>query len=199
MKILAFSDTHLSAPAIERIAKKSQEADILICAGDVSWFGVGLKNILTFLDKLGKPIYIIPGNHEEPPEALEKFCKKLTHVHYVHKKVVRIDDFVFFFWGCGGFSPVNKEMEKAVPAFKKTLKKGDKVVFVTHGPPYETGLDYLDWAGHVGCRSARKFLLDVKPILHISGHLHEHMYEKHVFQKKTVLVNAGPAGTMIEI
>ena len=199
MKILAFSDTHLSKPAFQRIKKRAQDADILICAGDISWFGIGLKKFLIALDKIGKPIYIIHGNHEEPPTAIEKYCSKLTHMHFVHKKVIRMDDKVFFFWGGGGFAQQNKEMEKAMDAFKKTLHKEDKVVLVTHGPPFNTALDFLDWAGHVGCKSGRLFLQEIKPVLHISGHLHEHMYEVHIFNKKTILVNAGPAGTMLNV
>ena len=199
MKILAFADTHLSVPAVQRIMKRAPEADILVCPGDISWFGVGLKNILAALDKLNKPLYIIPGNHEEPTDDLETLCKKLKNVHYVHKKVLKIHGFTFFFWGTGGFAPRDRGFEKAMDAFKKTITKDDKVILVTHGPAFGTPLDHLAWAGHVGSQSQRKFLVEIKPVLHISGHLHEHMYEKHLFQKRTVLVNAGAAGTMIEI
>jgi len=198
MKILAFSDTHLEKKAVKELIKKSKDADIIICAGDISWFGTGLKKILKSLNnKIKKPIYIIHGNHEDK-KTLAKICKPLKHIHYVDKKVKKINGYTFFFWGGGGFAQRDKKLETAMIKFKKTLKKGDKVIFVTHGPAYKTALDLLPWAGHVGCKSQRKFIKAIKPILHISGHLHEHMYEYDTLWD-TVLVNVGASGTLIEI
>lgn len=198
MNILAFSDTHLNEKAVKSIIKKSEKADILICAGDISWFGTGLKKILHTLDsQIQKPIYIIPGNHEEG-EQLEEICKPLKNVQCVNRKIKKINDLLFFFWGGGGFARTDPKLEAATNQFKRILKKEDKVVFVTHGPPYQTPLDYLEWAGHVGCKSRKRFITMIRPILHISGHLHEHMHE-HAILGKTVLVNPGPDGTLLEL
>lgn len=198
MKILAFSDTHLNEKAVKEIIKKAGDADILICAGDISWFGTGLKKILKTLDdEIQKPIYIISGNHEEG-EPLEKICSSFTHVQCMDKKIKKIEDLTFFFWGGGGFAREDPKLEKATELFQKIVRKEDNVVFITHGPAYHTQLDYLEWAGHVGCKSRRKFITTIKPILHISGHLHEHMHE-HALLGKTVLVNPGADGTIIEL
>ncbi len=198
MKVLAFADTHLDKKSVKQIIKKSKQADIIICAGDLSWFGTGLKKVLkTLNNKIKKPLYIIPGNHEEAKD-LSKICKTLKHIHYAHKKTKNIKGYKFFFWGSGGFAQINKQFEAAMKRFKKTLKKGDQVILVTHGPAYKTSLDLLPWAGHVGCKSQRKFIKAIKPILHIFGHLHEHVYE-HDTLDDTVLINAGPAGTIIEL
>ena len=66
MKILAFVDTHGSDKAINKIREKAKKenADILICAGDVSVFEQNLEKILKKLDSLNKPVLIIPGNHD---------------------------------------------------------------------------------------------------------------------------------------
>jgi uncharacterized protein len=199
MKILAFTDTHLSETAINKIKKKAKKADILVCAGDISWFGMDLRKILRDLNKIGKPVYVIPGNHEEPGTKMKNICSKLKNVYYVHKMVKKINGYKFFFWGGGGFAQIDKALEKRMVLFKKTIKKDDQIIFVTHGSPFKTELDYLDWAGHVGCKSQRKFIRQFKPLLHISGHLHENMHKQQVLFKKTLLVNPGPDGTILEI
>ncbi|MDP3919030.1 MAG: metallophosphoesterase family protein [Nanoarchaeota archaeon] len=199
MKIYAFSDTHLDAKAVQIIKKRSKQADILICAGDISWFGNGLKEILTDLNRIKKDLYIIPGNHEDPPTQLKKVCEPLKYVHFVHKQTKRIGKYRFFFYGGGGFSTINKPFEKLMKIFKKTLTKDDEVILVTHAPPYKTKLDYLEWAGHIGCKSEKKFIKEIKPILHISGHIHENIGVQEVLYKKTLAINPGPAGEMIEL
>jgi len=199
MKILAFSDTHLHKKALDLIKQESEKVDILICAGDISWFSHGLKEVLKDLDAaIKRPLFIIPGNHEEGA-PLEEICKKLKHVEYMHRKARKIGEYIFFFWGGGGFAEVNKPLELATQKFKEKIKKEDKVIFITHGPPYKTDLDFLDWAGHVGCKSQRKFIQEIKPILHICGHLHENFNKKQLLNKRTLIINPGPAGTIIEV
>ena len=199
MKFLAFADAHLNKEALNNILKNSKEVDFLICAGDISWFGVGLEKVLQLLEKkLTKPLYIIPGNHEEE-KKLEVICKKFSKINNYHKKTLRINNLVFFFWGGGGFDPFDENLELETKKFKQTLKKDDKVILITHGPPYNTELDYLEWAGHVGCRSQKKFLNEIKPILHICGHLHENFNKQQVYNKRTLIINPGPAGTILEL
>ncbi len=199
MKILAFSDTHLHKKALDLIKKNSEKVDLLICAGDISWFGHGLKEVLKDLDaSIKKPLFIIPGNHEEGM-PLEDICKTLKQTYYMQRKAKKIGEYIFFFWGGGGFAQINKPLEAALEKFKQQKKKDDKVIFITHGPPYNTDLDFLDWAGHVGCKSQRKFLQDIKPVLHICGHLHENFNKQQFFNKKTILISPGPAGTIIEV
>ena len=199
MKILAFSDTHLHKKAIQMIKENSAKVDLLICAGDISIFGRGLKEVLKELDNsIKKPLFIIPGNHEEG-SPLEEICKPLKNVHYMHKRAKKIGDYIFFFWGGGGFAQRNPSLETATEKFKQQKKKEDKVIFITHAPPYHTELDFLDWAGHVGCKSERKFIQEIKPVLHICGHLHENFNKKQILYKKTLVLSPGPAGTIIEV
>jgi Icc-related predicted phosphoesterase len=199
MKFLAFTDSHLNKDAITRILDTSKNVDFLICAGDISWFSVGLEKVLQLFEKkLDKPLYIIPGNHEEE-KKLEIICKKFSKINPMHKKTLKINNWTFFFWGGGGFTPFDEKLENEIKKFKETLSKDDKVILVTHGPPYNTELDYLEWAGHVGCRSQKKFLTEIKPILHICGHLHENFNKQQVYNKRTLIINPGPAGMILEL
>lgn len=199
MKILAFSDTHLNKKAISNLIENSKKVDIMICAGDISWFGVGLEKVLQMLDlKLKKPLFIIPGNHEDD-KALKEICNQLKNIKYVHKKSIKIDNYHFFFYGGGGFSQKNPNFEIAAKKFKENIKENEKIILVTHAPPYNTVLDYLEWAGHVGCKSIKEFLKETKPALHISGHLHENFNKHEILFQKTFIISPGPAGTILEI
>src|SRR3989338_2440847 len=81
MKILAFTDTHLSPYAFKKIKSKvkKQNPDLLICAGDISIFEHGLDAMLNRLDKLNKKTLIIHSNHETDA-VLGKLCKKYDNL-----------------------------------------------------------------------------------------------------------------------
>ena len=195
MKILAFTDVHTNKKMLTTLVKKAKQADILVCCGDLSVFGEGLKQSLKILAQAGKPLLIIHGNHEE-----ERVVEELTLKHIVpfHRKSYRVDNYLFLGHGGGGFSMVDHKLEKRLAHFKEKIRSGDKVIFVTHAPPYNTELDYLPLFGHVGCRSITKAIRELKPQLFLCGHLHENF---NVRQKmdKTLLLNPGPMGTFIDI
>ncbi|MBL7051595.1 MAG: metallophosphoesterase family protein [Nanoarchaeota archaeon] len=199
MKILAFVDTHLDEKAIKQIIKKSKKVDIVICAGDISWLGQGTKEALFDLSKkIKKNIYIIPGNHETNSELI-KVCEKKKNLIYVNKRLIKLEDYYFFFWGGGGFAERDKNLEKRIPKLKKKLTKKDQLIFITHGPPYKTKLDILEYIGHVGCKSQKKFIKELKPLVHICGHIHENSEVQQVIYKRTLIINPGPAGKILEI
>jgi len=81
MDVLAFVDTHGFGKDLNNVIKRSKEADILVCAGDITWFGKDLDKLLKKLSKTDKIILMIPGNHEEG-EGLAKLCKKYKNIRY---------------------------------------------------------------------------------------------------------------------
>ena len=66
MKFLTFVDLHDDKKALKALIKRASAKDIdfVICAGDVSMFGRGLRPVLKQFNDLGKKFYLIPGNHE---------------------------------------------------------------------------------------------------------------------------------------
>jgi len=64
MKILAFVDVHEDIKALNKIIDKSHIADLLVCAGDLTDFEQNMDLMLSMLNRIGKPVLIIPGNHE---------------------------------------------------------------------------------------------------------------------------------------
>lgn len=193
MKILAFVDLHGNSSVLKKIIKKSKNADLLICAGDISEFGFNLKKLLSTFDKLNKPMLILPGNHEDE-EELENLCTLFKNIIYIHRKTYLFKDYLFFGDGSGGFSQTNKDLEQ----FAKTINSKEKLIFITHSPPYNTKLDFIPYLGHRGCKSVRKVIENLKPILHICGHFHESEYMIDKI-KSTKTINPGPEGMIVDL
>ncbi len=197
MKILAFVDTHGNLKAIERLLVKGEGVDLLVCAGDISNFGHNLKESIAKLKKLNKPMLIIPGNHESE-EQIRELSKEFPWLINLHKSSYQLGEYVFFGYGGGGFSMEDLQYEKVIKNFKKILKKDSKLVIVTHGPPYGTRCDLLPHQGYRGCKTYTEVDKELKPILHICGHLHETASMRDKIGG-TLVINPGAEGKIIRI
>ena len=200
MKILAFTDIHGSLSALRRIGQKvkSQNPDLLVCAGDITIFERGIIAILRRLNKLNKKIIIIHGNHEDSSTFI-KFSKLFKNIIFIHKKSFIEDNVLFLGFGGGGFALVDKKFEKVSIKFKKTIKNNQdkKTILITHAPPYKTRLDKLI-QGHCGNKSIRHFIERNKIDLLICGHLHENFGKEDKIGKAKV-INPGPYGKIVEV
>lgn len=201
MNILAFVDIHGSVKALEKVEEKAKDADILVCAGDMSMFEQGLDILLGRLNNTGKTVLMIHGNHETP-EVLKRVCERFDKIVFIHKKTYIKDDTMFIGYGGGGFSLADERFERFAEGVTKDIKKDKKgkknlkIVLVTHAPPYGTKLDFLD--EYSGNKSIRSFVEKVKPKLVICGHFHEHRGEFD-YIGETEVINPGPYGRMVKI
>ena len=195
MKILAFTDVHGNPTAIKQVINKSKEVDLLVCAGDLIDWGNLEKTIRIFKD-INKKMLIIPGNHEDYSE-LKTACKKYDFLVDIHLKKFKINDVVFFGFGTGGFSKIDHELEEAMVDLKFDEK--EKLVFVSHGPPFGTKLDYLEnLQSYRGSKTAREFIKKFKPKFAICGHLHENE-KKEDKLGDTIILNPGKYGKLISL
>ncbi len=199
IKILALVDLHGSITTLRKIIRraKKQDIDIIIDAGDNTIFGEKQYFILRELNKIKKPVLIIHGNHETE-RATKKLCKRLKNCIFLHNKIYRKNNCIFFGWGGGGFSLIDKELEKAEKRLKKQFNKKKKLIFVTHAPPYKTKLDMLLEGQHAGNKSIRRFITRQHPVLAVCGHFHENAGKTSKLSK-TKIVNPGPKGKVLEI
>jgi len=200
MKILAFVDLHGSLKALKKLQKlvEKENPDIIVCAGDITIFEQNLDYLVHRVSRFKKPVLMIPGNHEEDT-VLRRSCSLFKNVFYLHGSTYAQDNVLFLGWGGGGFSIRDKEFEKKAKGFKKEMEKFDKVVLVTHAPPYNTRLDRIIEES-CGNKSIRKFIAENsgKIKLAIAGHLHENAgREDHI--KETRVVNPGPFGKVITV
>lgn len=197
MKILAFVDTHGSLKAIERLLEKGSGVDILVCAGDISNFGHNLRESVAKFKRLNKPMLIIHGNHEFE-EQMRELSKEFPWLVYIHKGSYQLGEYCFLGYGGGGFSSEDLEYEKTIKRFKKTLKKDAKLIIVTHGPPYGTKCDLLPYQGYRGCKTYTEVDKELRPILHICGHLHETASMRDRIGD-TLVINPGAEGKIIRV
>ena len=196
MRIMAFADPHESLVSIKEVEKRAKNADIIICAGDISIFEQELDAFLSRINKMGKTVLLIHGNHEGE-QLTETLCQGLKNLVFIHKKLHRVGDYLFIGYGGGGFDDYEPDFEKFIEKNKAKIKPDDKVILMTHGPPYGTKLDIIG-RGHHGCKSYTKYIKILKPALYVCGHFHETFGAKDKIGK-TLMINPGPKGELINI
>ncbi|MFA6073712.1 MAG: metallophosphoesterase [Candidatus Woesearchaeota archaeon] len=197
MKILAFTDLHEDYEFAEELKKKADKVDLIICAGDITVFGDNIEDAFNFLDSLGKKVLIVHGNHE-CGETMHKFCHKSKNVIFVHKTYVEIGDLVVFGYGGGGFAEEERGFLSVEHMFAKLIMQKKHSILLTHAPPYMTKLDQMNKDYHVGVKTFRRFIEKTQPSMAISGHIHE-TFKKIDKIGKTVIVNPGPGGAIIQL
>ena len=198
MKILAFADVHGSTTALNNIEKlaKKYNPDILICCGDLSVFEQHLDILLKKIAGIQKPTYIIHGNHETE-KTMKILCARHKNINFAHEKIITVQDYTIIGYGGGGFSQTEPEFEKFIRENNKKIKN-EKIILITHAPPHKTKLDWI-YGNYVGCKTFKKFIKqNDNTILSVSGHIHETAGKKDKINK-TVFINPGPKGQIIEI
>lgn len=79
----------------------------------------------------------------------------------------------------------------------KTLCKStspEKLVLVTHSPPYNTDLDIEKHGLHVGSAAIKKFIEEEKPFVTLHGHIHEAVEKSGMFKQvigKSISMTSG--------
>ena len=172
------------------------EADLLLIAGDycpnfrggetadgrqqVEW----IKTILNpFLRSLPyKNRLIIAGNHDwcHYVDETKRAARRAIDATYLEDEFTIIDGVRFYgspwqpWFYDWGFNLSKNDADLGYPHAKKIWSKiSDKVdVLVTHGPPANIR-DLCPDGRRVGCPILRERIFQVKPKLHIFGHIHE--------------------------
>jgi uncharacterized protein len=200
MRIYGFTDTHGDMGVLKKVEKnlKKDKPDIVVCCGDLVFMGE--HEVLDFMESWGIKVLIVPGNHE-----IYKFLNmkwNYKNLVLLHKEWYVQDDVIFLGYGGGGFLREDEEFEELAQKFEYAIAedpnlKSNKIVLLTHGPPANTKIDKLDF-GHVGCRSVRKFIDEMNPVLVLSGHLHENFDIKDDVNG-TIVANPGRVGKIFEV
>lgn len=190
MKVVAISDTHgyhasLSLP----------DGDILIHSGDVSGRGDEYE-IKDFLDwfSIQKHRYkvFIAGNHDfffERADANKIASLIPDDVIYLNDSGINLEG--LYIWG----SPVtpwffdwafNRQRGAEINHHWELIPT-DIDILVTHGPVHGI-LDLTADGLHVGCEMLKNKVEDIKPKVHICGHIHEAYGQ--IQTKDTLYINA---------
>lgn len=195
MKVLLCADMHNETDSLAVLSELSREVEFVICAGDMSLWGAGLKRTLEIMNSWGKRVFVIHGNHEDE-EDTRFVCSKLDNLVFFHKDVIEFKGLTIIGFGGGGFSFRDKGFENFVKDLN--VKDFSRTILVTHGPPFETCLDEVQKGVYVGCDSYKHFILKKKPLVAVSGHIHE-TGGVVCNLNDIVLINPGPEGVIIEL
>lgn len=176
MRIVAMADTHLQH---DRLVVP--DGDILVHAGDMLQHG-GLDELaraIDFLRALPHRIKIlVAGNHEVCLERHPARARALLDGFvYLQDEAAVIEGLVFYgspwqpkfrIWAFGA--------TRGAELASKWAKIPDRVdVLVTHSPPHGFG-DRVPWEGEqrrVGCADLLARVREVRPRLHLFGHIHQ--------------------------
>ncbi|PIU63027.1 hypothetical protein COX58_03550 [archaeon CG_4_10_14_0_2_um_filter_Archaea_38_6] len=199
MKVLFFSDAHADKKSIKKVIEKSRNADLLVCAGDLSMMEEGFGEMLEELKKVNKKILIIPGNNETP-DFMDEGIDDYENIISIEDEIYQ--DMNIKFLGIGGstITPFNTPYELSEGEFRKKLSKYDNTitVLVTHSPAKDTKLDKTSTGLHVGSSAIREWVEENQPKLHCCGHVHENAGKEEMI-KNTLSFNPGAEGRIIKI
>lgn len=178
MKILALTDIHAKTASLKSIADDLAAADAVLAAGDITHFG-GREAMLSILDEIKEYsplLYAVPGNCDRP-EAVAALAETGMGIE---GKIADVNGIPVA--GIGGSLPCpgTTPNEFGEADFKRILEQEPfaslepgAFILVSHQPPFGTKVDRAWIGGHVGSREIRNFIETKKPLLCITGHIHE--------------------------
>jgi Icc-related predicted phosphoesterase len=183
MKVVCISDTHNKHEQIE-----IPECDLLLHTGDFSSRGYKheFQNFVKWLDKQpAKHKVFISGNHDYICQKEREFVAEFVadyDVHYLLDSSVEIEGLKIYgspwqpWFHNWAFNFNKNDHAQAISTWAKIPDDTD--VLLTHGPPYKV-LDRVARVMHagedpnVGCKFLLGRVMEVKPKLHVFGHIHE--------------------------
>jgi Icc-related predicted phosphoesterase len=199
-RITFISDTHTKHDKLNGFLPGG---DILLHSGDLTSRGyiTEIENFMKWYDNINNydTKVFIAGNHDfgfqDDNQKLRGLLTGYKTIDYLqddwmmvgeeYEKMVKI-------WG-SPWQPEFYNWAFNLPRGEKIKEKWDMIpvdtdILITHGPPFSK-LDYVPYDNiNVGCEELMKRVEEVKPKIHVFGHIHEgHGY---VFDGNTHYINA---------
>ena len=173
MRILAFSDLHRNREIAQSIVEASQQADVVVGAGDFATKGEGLAETFDILRQIAVPVIFVAGNHDILAE-MKIGVRNWQTAHLLHGTGIVLQGIPFFGLGyeipAGADKPWNQRLEE-VEAEALLAHCSEGAVLVTHSPPF--GVADLQRNGeHEGSRAILSIIELRQPRLALCGHIH---------------------------
>jgi uncharacterized protein len=194
MNIIALSDIHGTLKYLPATGKELAKADLVMIAGDITHFGQWeeAEQIISQIRTYNQHILAVPGN-----------CDKFGVDEYLaseginlSRNYVKIDGITFCGLGgslpCPGHTPNEmgeQDFAESLEELSHQESTDGRIVLMTHQPAVETAVDTVGDM-HSGSAAVRDFIEKNKPVLAISGHIHEAAGTDRI--GPTTLVNPGP-------
>lgn len=197
-KILAFSDMHRDLDRCAALVRQSENADLVIGAGDFGTARRGLGETIQALSPISKPFILVPGNSESF-EELQAECAHFPNMQALHGSGTTWEGVPIF--GIGGGIPVTPFgswsydfTEEEADALLSDCPAGG--ILVSHSPPNGT-VDRTGSGESIGSLAVLCAIKRNRPKFCICGHVHACAGLKERIDD-TLVVNAGPAGIILD-
>ncbi len=195
MKLVVISDLHDSVAHVDALRDVCVGARALIVCGDFTTFGdhARIQKMADDIRVEGVPCYFVTGNCDAMPVGAE-----LQDCHNLHGCVLPLGGWLLAGMGgalpCPGRTP-NEYSEAEGAAYLREIRvscggDGERLILVSHQPPFGTSADLLPDGRHVGSHALRAFIDEVHPAYCLTGHIHEAASRTHL--GRTVVLNPGP-------
>ncbi len=175
-KISLLSDIHIT-PGNHRESKllevideiNNNDTELVILSGDLTDEGSDeqLKNVKSILDHIKKPLYVVPGNHEN--NWSQSACKTIFDIWGNDRFVVETENLVITGINCGPYMKMgdghvkHEDLMWLDKTLSERVKGGKKVLSVCH---YALNKDLDSYREYVGI--LRKYPV----VAHLNGHYH---------------------------
>ena len=199
-RITFISDTHTKH---DKVSGFLTGGDILVHAGDLTGRGyiTEIENFMKWYDKINNydTKVFIAGNHDfgfqDENEKLRGLLTGYKTIDYLEDELMMVggdyEDMIKI-WGTP-WQPEFHNWAFNLPRGEKLKEKWDMIptntdILITHGPPFGK-LDYVPYDSvNVGCEELMKRVEEIKPKIHVFGHIHEGY--GYVFDGNTHFINA---------
>jgi len=193
VRILAAGDFHGDRSTAQSLAQRAidEKADIIVLNGDIVEEN-DTEGVLYHFVKTGKPVFLVPGNHDW---FATDFLSAQYKVMNLHGKSVQYGNLAIF--GCGGANELTeKERYDTIKKTHEQVQNAQKRLLVAHVHPSGTIMESFSQfvKGSIGLRKA---IESTKPDVVLCGHVHE---AEGIEEKigNTLVINVGKKGKIID-
>lgn len=196
LKVMGLSDFHGNQSAASAAAERilAEGPSMILVAGDISdgAFASAAK-LLAILGNLEVPTLFVPGNWDSP----RLYGWSGRFVKNLHGACESVEGYVIAGVGGSVQTPFKTPFELDEQDVSQILIQAvsgcvsGRLILLSHCPPRGTKLDKTKSGIHAGSWSVRQFIESRRPVLVVSGHVHEAQGIDNL--GSTVIVNPGPA------
>lgn len=197
MKILAFSDLHLARARAAELVAASDDAELVIGAGDFCNMRQGLDEAMALLAGITVPFVAVPGNAES---AEELRAAANPNMRVLHGEGTDVNGLRLFGLGYGvPVTPFGDWSCDLTEARAAEMLAGCEAadILVLHSPPRGVA-DVTSGGQSVGSTAIRAAIERIRPRLAVCGHIHD-SWGRTGRIGDTEVVNLGPRPNWFDI
>jgi Icc-related predicted phosphoesterase len=196
MKLVLLSDIHGSLASLDAATPALRDSDLVLISGDITHFGGAdaTRALIEDIKAINPYILAVSGNCDQGEvdtylEAsgigLHARCRNHGGIDFIG---------VSGSLPCPGSTPnelgESRFASHLATAFQQREPGTRPLALVSHQPAYGTTLDRTGSGGHAGSTALRDFIEQKKPLLAVSGHIHEATGIDRI--GNCLLINPGP-------